>query len=50
MRNVRALDNFLGASSAKKMADPRPNGTAIIKEIRDDTTVPYINGRAPKIS
>ena len=39
-----------GASSVRYAAVAMPNGTAINSAIREETSVPYINGRAPNWS
>src|SRR5438309_11834711 len=39
-----------GASSVRYAAVAIPNGTAINSAIREETSVPYINGRAPNWS
>ena len=48
--NVRASEIRGGASSARKIAPPTPRGTAMSKQTAEVTTVPYMNGKAPKFS
>src|SRR5438445_11258895 len=48
MQKVSALESFGGASSARKIAEPTPRGTAISSESSEVTHVPNTNGRAPK--
>src|SRR6185312_4975860 len=45
--NVSAPEARGGASSDRKMAQPRPSGAAMISATKDVTTVPYMNGSAP---
>lgn len=49
-RNAIGRAMALGACSTKKTAIPSETGTASIKAISDDTTVPKMNGRAPNCS
>jgi len=45
------MSEMLGsASSARKMAAPMPIGTEMSSDSRDVTTVPNMNGTAPKFS
>ena len=50
IRNVSTSEIRGGASSARKIAAPTPNGIAISSARAEVTTVPKMNGSAPNFS
>ena len=50
IKDTRGCRIQSGASSVRYAAVAMPNGTAINSAIREETSVPYINGRAPNWS
>src|ERR1035438_1016341 len=50
IRKVSALERRAGASSERNIAAPSPSGVEISRARNDVTTVPKMNGNAPKSS